>query len=122
MTTAKRRKTYCLGYATAVGLAGAGFFAEAAQSGPITAQPPVAAPLNDLTPDELARFFVGREAFVRDLEEEEGLGPIFNQTACGDCHLNPLGATGTQVVVRAGLLTKGGKALNYPSLEVTGDA
>jgi len=89
-------------------LAGAAFIAEAAQSGPITAQPPVAAPLNDLTPDELDRFLVGREAFVRDLAVEDGLGPIFNQTACGDCHLNPVGATGTQVVVRAGLLTKGG--------------
>ena len=89
------------------GLAGTGLLTSTAQSGPIATQPPTAAPLADLTADELERFFVGREAFARDITVEEGLGPIFNQTACGDCHINPLGATGPTKVLRAGHQSKG---------------
>jgi len=92
----------------AFGLAGTGLLSSAALSGPITAQRPTAAPIAGLTADELDRFFVGREAFARDLTIEQGLGPIFNQTACGDCHITPLGGTGTTKVLRAGRQTKDG--------------
>ena len=92
----------------AFALAGTGLLNSAAQSGPITAQPATGAPLAGLTRAELERFFIGREAFARDLTIDEGLGPIFNQTACGDCHITPLGGTGTTKVLRAGHQTKGG--------------
>ncbi len=86
---------------------GAGVTATA-QFGPVTAQRATGAPIAGLTAAEIERFFIGREAFARDLTEEDGLGPIFNQTACGDCHITPLGGTGTTKVLRAGRQTKGG--------------
>ncbi len=92
----------------ACGLAGTGLLSSAAQSGPITAQPVTGAPLAGLTAAELERFFIGQQAYARVLTEEEGLGPIFNNTACGECHLNPLGGTGTFTVLRAGQQTKDG--------------
>lgn len=94
--------------AVAVACAVIGSFCGAAVAGPVTPQPAMAEPLPDLTQDELDRFIFGKQQFTRDLAVDEGLGPIFNQTACGDCHLNPVGATGTQKVLRAGENTKSG--------------
>ena len=131
MTTTTNRWRGCSrSVLVACGLAGTGLLSSAALSGPIntrpaagvprggetatgvpgpiTAQRPTAAPIAGLTADELERFFIGREAFARDITVEEGLGPIFNQTACGDCHITPLGGTGTTKVLRAGQQTKGG--------------
>jgi len=107
-TTTNRRRDRSRIALVAFGLAATGLLSSAAQSGPIATQPPTAAPLADLTAGELERFFIGREAFARDLEIDDGLGPIFNQTACGDCHLTPLGGTGTTKVLRAGEQTKAG--------------
>ncbi len=72
------------------------------------AQPAMGAPLSDLTADQLARFFIGRESFTHDFSVPEGLGPIFNQTSCGTCHANPVGGTGSISVRRAGSSGKGG--------------
>ncbi len=94
--------------AAACAAIGAGLATPPVQAGPVTAQAAIAEPLPDLTADELARFLVGKQQYMRDLPVEEGLGPIFNQTACGDCHLNPVGATGTQKVFRAGFEDKFG--------------
>ncbi|MCH7798849.1 MAG: hypothetical protein IID28_10460 [Planctomycetes bacterium] len=99
------RTTWCL---AACGLGAAGVLTGTASSGPIPAQPAMGDPLAGLTAGELERFFTGKVSFTRDFTEEEGLGPIFNQTSCGDCHLNPTGGTGTQKVLRAGLQTKAG--------------
>ncbi|MHC4102922.1 MAG: hypothetical protein ACYSW1_18810, partial [Planctomycetota bacterium] len=59
-------------------------------------------PLAGLTPDQLARFELGKLQFNRDFVAGEGLGPIFNQNSCGACHITPLGGTGTVKVLRAG--------------------
>jgi CxxC motif-containing protein (DUF1111 family) len=48
--------------------------------------------LPGLSPDELARFETGREAFDELDGAPEGLGPRFNATGCGECHAHP--ATG----------------------------
>jgi CxxC motif-containing protein (DUF1111 family) len=49
-------------------------------------QPNFGDPLQGLTPDALARFQVGKIVFERDFTPLEGLGPVFNNTACAQCH------------------------------------
>ena len=104
----RRRYSRTMGRLAACGLGAAAVLTGTASSGPIPAQPAMGDPLAGLTAGELERFFTGKVSFTRDFTEEEGLGPIFNQTSCGDCHLNPTGGTGTQKVLRAGLQTKAG--------------
>lgn len=43
-------------------------------------------PLPGLTPEELAAFVRGDEAFGRPFSPNEGLGPIFNNVSCASCH------------------------------------
>ncbi|MGH7597412.1 MAG: di-heme oxidoredictase family protein [bacterium] len=43
-------------------------------------------PFDELTPAELAAFARGDAAFEEEFTGESGLGPIFNNTACGSCH------------------------------------
>ncbi|MGH7455492.1 MAG: di-heme oxidoredictase family protein, partial [bacterium] len=43
-------------------------------------------PFDELTPAELAAFARGDEGFEAEFTGETGLGPIFNNTACGSCH------------------------------------
>lgn len=66
-------------------------------------QPRAGEPLAGLSPAEGERFERGREAFVRQLKKEEGLGPGFNQDGCAACHLDPVpGGSGTLRVLRFG--------------------
>ncbi len=55
-------------------------------------QPHFGEPLQGLTPDLLARFRAGKTAFVAAEDVPGGLGPVFNDTACANCHSQ--GATG----------------------------
>src|SRR5262245_20645786 len=65
-------------------------------------------PLRGLTPDELARFSAGRDAFVVEESVTDGLGPVFNGTSCGACHSNPaVGGGSTLVETRFGTTTNG---------------
>ncbi len=56
--------------------------------------PPVAddetldGPIEGLTGDQLEMFFLGDEQFNKVFSFNEGLGPIFNNTACGSCHVS----------------------------------
>lgn len=43
-------------------------------------------PLPGLTPEERDAFVAGDEAFERSFSPSEGLGPIFNNSSCGNCH------------------------------------
>ena len=70
------------------------------------APPPVAAPagqpLPGLTPAERARFDAGRDAFLHVYTPAEGLGPLFNETRCANCHDLPTpGGTGVELVTKA---------------------
>ena len=65
-----------------------------AQSGGVP-QPRMGEPLLELTTDEIDRFILGRGKYANVVEEEAGRGPIYNHFACGFCHVNPLGGTGT---------------------------
>jgi hypothetical protein len=50
------------------------------------AQPRFGDPLPGLSPDLLARFQNGKAAFVAAEDVPGGLGPVFNDTACANCH------------------------------------
>ena len=56
------------------------------------AQPPGAGdtnfgdPLRGLTPDQLARFLAGKEAFEEVEGVADGVGPVFNGASCAECH------------------------------------
>jgi CxxC motif-containing protein (DUF1111 family) len=52
-------------------------------SGP---QPHFGDPLEGLTPNLRARFKTGKAVFERDFDPREGLGPVFNNTSCANCH------------------------------------
>jgi CxxC motif-containing protein (DUF1111 family) len=43
-------------------------------------------PLPGLTPDLLARFQAGKAAFDREFDPAGGLGPVFNDSSCTNCH------------------------------------
>lgn len=44
------------------------------------------APIDGLTPEQLATFVAGDEAFNDSFGPNEGLGPVFNAQACSSCH------------------------------------
>ena len=59
-------------------------------------------PLPGLTRDQRDRFQRGRAVFDSVFTPETGLGPLFNSTACGECHEDPKsGGTGDEVEVHA---------------------
>jgi CxxC motif-containing protein (DUF1111 family) len=51
--------------------------------------PQLGAPLDGLTPNELARFRAGKLAFEEVEGIEDGIGPVFNADSCAACHGEP---------------------------------
>jgi CxxC motif-containing protein (DUF1111 family) len=49
-------------------------------------QPRFGDPVEGLSPTELSRFQAGKTAFEREFTPRQGLGPVFNNTACAQCH------------------------------------
>ncbi|MDA0802757.1 MAG: hypothetical protein O2819_03270 [Planctomycetota bacterium] len=84
-----------------------------AQAGGSTLQPKAGAPLQGLSPEELALFEVGKVLFATPPTIEQGLGPIFNKTNCQSCHSVPTGGWGSITVTRFGL-DKKGEFFEYP--------
>lgn len=65
-------------------------------------------PVSGLTRPERARFQQGKVQFDSEFTPETGLGPLFNSTACGECHEDPAaGGSGDEVEVHAAAF-KGG--------------
>ncbi len=59
-------------------------------------------PLLGLSPDQRERFEKGKKAFERAFSPEEGLGPLFNANACGECHEDPVaGGVGDELELHA---------------------
>lgn len=55
-----------------------------------------------LSPAESASFVAGRGLFVRQFTPGEGLGPLFNERGCGNCHDLPApGGSGVEDVTKA---------------------
>jgi CxxC motif-containing protein (DUF1111 family) len=66
-------------------------------------------PLRNLTPEQEVRFEKGREIFKRPFTPETGLGPLFNEVSCGECHEDPAaGGPGDEVEVHATRLAADG--------------
>jgi CxxC motif-containing protein (DUF1111 family) len=65
-------------------------------------------PLPDLTQDQLAAFTDGLGEFENVETPESGLGPIFNNTSCANCHSTPtIGGASALSVTRFGRDDKG---------------
>jgi CxxC motif-containing protein (DUF1111 family) len=59
-------------------------------------------PVAGLTPGERKNFEAGRKLFAHQFTPETGLGPLFNEVACGECHEDPaLGGGGDEIEVHA---------------------
>jgi CxxC motif-containing protein (DUF1111 family) len=70
-------------HAGLLGLAIAGLALLAMGSGSL---PNFGDPLQGLAPADLARFQAGKTVFEREFTPREGLGPVFNNTSCANCH------------------------------------
>ena len=64
-------------------------------------------PLGGLTAAELARFEAGQDEFADVETVEDGLGPVFNESACVTCHNAPVGGTTGRAETRFGRTTNG---------------
>jgi CxxC motif-containing protein (DUF1111 family) len=57
---------------------------------------------------DLAAFAVARDSFAQAEDISDGLGPTFNERACGNCHTTPIiGGSGVQIERRFGKVTNG---------------
>ena len=66
-------------------------------------------PLRGLSAQERHRFDEGRKLFANEFTSETGLGPLFNEVSCGECHEEPdLGGHGDEVEVHATRLLSDG--------------
>jgi CxxC motif-containing protein (DUF1111 family) len=55
-------------------------------------------PLPWVTPAERARFEQGAELFDTEFEDATGLGPLFNEVSCAECHEEPArGGSGDEI-------------------------
>jgi CxxC motif-containing protein (DUF1111 family) len=62
---------------------------------------PAGAPLAGLTAAEIASFNTGRGTFNRDANNATGLGPVFNERSCTECHSAPvIGGGSARTVTR----------------------
>src|SRR5262249_34975956 len=60
-------------------------------------------PLDGLTPALSDAFNAGAQVFTKRYAVADGLGPVFNDEACGDCHRTPsVGGAGNRTVTRFG--------------------
>jgi CxxC motif-containing protein (DUF1111 family) len=70
-------------------------------------QPRSGDPIQGLSAAQLTRFTNGKTVFEHTLLVTEGLGPIFNDTSCVHCHLNPSGGSSAKFVTRFGQAANG---------------
>ncbi|MBI4468276.1 MAG: hypothetical protein HY650_03030 [Acidobacteria bacterium] len=56
-------------------------------------------PLPELTPGQLELFGVGKQVFLAKRSVEEGLGPVFNDFGCAQCHDQPATGGASAVIV-----------------------
>lgn len=78
-----------------------------AGSTPTVAQP-AGASFAGLTASQSSSFNAGRGQFVRAWDNRDGLGPVFNERACSDCHNAPaLGGGSARLVTRFATRTGG---------------
>jgi CxxC motif-containing protein (DUF1111 family) len=67
-------------------------------------------PLPGLSQADLARFDAGKDEFEDDETPEQGLGPVFNDTACSRCHSAPaVGGSNATIEIRFGAIGADGR-------------
>jgi hypothetical protein len=72
--------------------------------------PDFGASLPGLTADQLSRFQAGKAEFLQVETISEGVGPVFNDFSCANCHSVPaVGGSSTRVETRFGTLTPSGQ-------------
>ncbi len=49
----------------------------------------------NVTADEVSRYKAGKAAFIKQQSNDTGLGPVFNEPFCSDCHDSPPAIGGT---------------------------
>ena len=65
-------------------------------------------PIPGLTTNQLADFTAGHNSFYARIEPTNGLGPIFNNRSCANCHFNPTtGGSGSSLVTFFGKIASG---------------
>lgn len=80
-----------------------------AASAQLQLQPRSGEPVRGLTDAELADFEAGKLEFNTPRTEATGLGPIFNDISCGNCHSTPaIGGSSVRTVTRFGKAAVGG--------------
>jgi hypothetical protein len=57
--------------------------------------PPLGQPFPTLTKAELTRWQAGRDVFLQPASVPGGLGPVFNEASCVQCHGGPQGPPGS---------------------------
>ncbi|HYB52814.1 MAG TPA: di-heme oxidoredictase family protein [Thermoanaerobaculia bacterium] len=79
---------------------------------PIGSSPPPNSgdPLPGLAPDELARFENGKTEFADVETVADGLGPVFNDVSCANCHASPaVGGGSARLETRFGTRKRNGQ-------------
>ena len=84
----------------AIGVLGLAAFQVIAQQGPPGSPGPI--PVPGLTPAQQLAFSQGSRTFAKNYGVADGLGPVFNDDSCSDCHRNGGGTNRT--VTRFGRL------------------
>ncbi len=74
-------------------------------------------PLPGLTREELGVFVLGDAAFERSFSPTEGLGPIFNNSACGGCHSGDGRGRPENILVRIGVAPDFALTLGGPQIQ-----
>lgn len=71
-------------------------------AGACVPKPQIGDPLPGLSDGERDQFEAGKTVFERVFVPDDGLGPLFNADACGECHEDPVvGGSGDEVEVHA---------------------
>ena len=82
-------------------------------------QPRMGEPVRGLDAAQLAAFEAGLDEFTAIIDKVDGLGPIFNDSSCAQCHTTPaVGGSSTRTVIRYGKSAQGG--LPFDPLAHTG--
>ena len=107
----RRSLMLCASASIAALLAGAGCGQESAigQEGEVTAVQQEVGRIGDVLPGtDPVMFEAAKEAFASVEEIDEGLGPVFNEAGCGNCHTTPVvGGSGEQIERRFGSVVNG---------------
>jgi CxxC motif-containing protein (DUF1111 family) len=88
-----------------VGLLAIGVFSVVGFQAIAQQRPPGAIPVGGLTPAQQIAFNEGSHTFSKNYEIADGLGPVFNDESCSDCHRNGGGTNRT--VRRFGRVDRG---------------